>query len=86
LGRLKLYIDENVDVRIVEGLRKRGMDTFYAVEESSIGIPDEEQFKHAEKLQAVIFTPLEYPMRKHRDDIQSNFRFFTRGIMPRVKF
>ena len=56
MGRLKLYIDENVDVRIVEGLRKRGMDTFYAVEESSIGIPDEEQFKHAEKLQAVIFT------------------------------
>lgn len=56
MGRLKLYIDENVDVRIVEGLRKRGADTFSAMESGNVGIPDEEHFKYAEKLQAVIFT------------------------------
>ncbi len=56
MGELKIYIDENVDVRVAEGLRKRGVNTFYAVERGNVGMPDEEHFKHAERLQAVIFT------------------------------
>lgn len=56
MARLKLYVDENVDVRIVEGLRRRGVAVTSALEEGLLGASDEEHFKRASSLKAAIFT------------------------------
>jgi len=56
LAGLKIYTDENVDVRIAEGLRKRGINAFSATEKGMISIADTEHFKYASETQAVIFT------------------------------
>jgi len=56
LGKLKIYTDENVDIRIVEGLRRRGVDVLSAREKGALGINDEEHFEKAKDLKAVIFT------------------------------
>ncbi|MBI5788954.1 MAG: DUF5615 family PIN-like protein [Candidatus Schekmanbacteria bacterium] len=56
MARLKIYIDENVDIRIAIGLRKRGIEAFSAIEEGTIGTADLEHFNHAATKQAVIFT------------------------------
>lgn len=56
MARLKLYTDENVDIRVAEGLRRRGVEAWSAYEEGMLGMLDEEQFAHAAKLKAAIFT------------------------------
>lgn len=56
MAGLKIYTDENVDVRIVEGLRKRGINAFSAIEKGMFGVADADQFKYASEIQAVIFT------------------------------
>jgi hypothetical protein len=56
LARLRIYTDENVDVRIAEGLRRRGIDAFSAREKKGLGINDEQHFEKTKDLQAVIFT------------------------------
>lgn len=56
MAKLKIYIDENVDVRIAEGLRKRGIKAFSAIEKGAIGVSDMEHFRYASDMQAVIFT------------------------------
>ena len=47
MAGLKIYTDENVDVRIVEGLRKRGINAFSAIEKGMIGVADADHFKYA---------------------------------------
>jgi len=56
LGKLRIYTDENVDVRIAEGLRRRGIDAFSAREKGTLGFNDDQHFKRAKELKAVIFT------------------------------
>lgn len=56
MGRLRIYTDENVDVRIAEGLRRRRIDAFSAREKGPLGIKDEQHFEKAKDLKAVIFT------------------------------
>ena len=56
MARLKIYTDENVDIRIAEGLRKRGITAFPAVEKDMIGVTNREHFKYAMIRQTVIFT------------------------------
>jgi predicted nuclease of predicted toxin-antitoxin system len=56
LAKLKIYIDENVDVRVSEGLRMRGIKAFSAFEKGMIGKTDREHFRYASDVQAVIFT------------------------------
>lgn len=56
MARLKIYTDENVDVRIAEGLKRRGIKAFSAHEKEMIGISDLEHFMYASKIKAVIFT------------------------------
>jgi hypothetical protein len=56
LGRLKIYTDENVDVRIAEGLRRRKIDAFSARGKGALGFTDEQHFEKAKDLKAVIFT------------------------------
>lgn len=56
MGKLKIYTDENVDVRIAEGLRRRGIEAFSAHEKGTVGIKDKQHFAKAKELNAVIFT------------------------------
>jgi len=55
LARLRVYTDENVDVRVVEGLRRRGVDAM-SHDEDTVGISDEAHLAHAGRLKAVLFT------------------------------
>ncbi|MBI5180017.1 MAG: DUF5615 family PIN-like protein [Nitrospirae bacterium] len=56
MGKLRIYTDENVDIRIADGLRKRGVEVFSAIEEGMTGVSDLEQFNYAFQLKAAIFT------------------------------
>lgn len=56
MAKLKIYTDENVDVRVAEGLRRRGIKAFSAIEKGRIGISDMEHSQYAAEMQAVIFT------------------------------
>ena len=56
MARLKIYTDENVDIHVVEGLRRRGITAFSAIEKGMIGVTDKEHFEYAMKRQAVVFT------------------------------
>lgn len=56
MGKLKIYTDENVDIRIAEGLRRRGVNAFSAKEKGMTGTEDLEHFNYASHLKAVIFT------------------------------
>jgi predicted nuclease of predicted toxin-antitoxin system len=56
LARLKIYTDENIDVRVTEGLRRRGIKAFSVIEKGMVGASDIEHFKYASELESVIFT------------------------------
>ena len=56
MAKLKIYADENVDIRVAEGLRRRGIKAFSAHEKNKTGISDIEHFTYASKQKAVIFT------------------------------
>lgn len=56
MARLRIYTDENADVRIAEGLRRRGVDARAAHEEGNLGVTDDTHFAHAASMRAVIFT------------------------------
>ena len=56
MARLKIYTDENVDVRVAAGLRNRTIKAFSAVEKGLTGVSDIEHFRYAYEIQAVIFT------------------------------
>ncbi|MEK6656641.1 MAG: hypothetical protein AABY58_04295 [Nitrospirota bacterium] len=40
MSKLKIYTDENVDIHIAEGLRKRGIEAFSAIEKRMLGVTD----------------------------------------------
>ncbi len=56
MGKLIIYTDENVDVRISEGLKKRGITSFSATKKGRSGSTDLQHFEYASRLKAVIFT------------------------------
>ncbi|MEX0804881.1 MAG: DUF5615 family PIN-like protein [Candidatus Binatia bacterium] len=56
MARLRIYTDENVDVRVADGLRRRGVEAVSVYDESNVGLSDEAQLAHANALGAVIFT------------------------------
>lgn len=56
MARLRIYTDENVDVRVADGPRRRGIEARSAHEEGKLGVTDEAQFAHAASLRAAIFT------------------------------
>ncbi|MDP2840740.1 MAG: DUF5615 family PIN-like protein [Candidatus Methanoperedens sp.] len=60
---LKIYADENVNIAIVEGLKRRGIEACSAIEKKKLGLSDEEQLMYAIKEGATIFT--------HDDDFLS---------------
>ena len=61
--RIRIYADENVNVAVVEGLKRRGVDISSAVDTGKLGLSDEEQLIYAKEERAVIFT--------HDDDFLS---------------
>lgn len=60
---LKIYADENVNIAIVEGLKRRGVEAWSAIDIGKLGLTDEEQLMYAFKEGATIFT--------HDDDFLS---------------
>jgi len=54
--RIKIYADESVNIAIVDGLKRRGVNAFSAKDLGKLGLTDEEQLKTAVQNQAVIFT------------------------------
>ncbi len=56
MARLRLYTDENVDVRVAPALRGRGIDARSAYEEGLLGSTDEAQLAKAVALRAALFT------------------------------
>lgn len=60
---LKIYADENVNIAIVEGLKRRGVEACSAIEINKLDLSDEEQLRYALEEMATIFT--------HDDDFLS---------------
>lgn len=54
--RIKIYADENVTIAIVEGLKRRGVEAWSAIEKGRLGLSDEEQLRYAVEEKATIFT------------------------------
>lgn len=61
--RIRIYADENVNVAIIEGLRRRGVEAWSAMDKGKLGLTDEEQLRYALEERATIFT--------HDDDFLS---------------
>jgi predicted nuclease of predicted toxin-antitoxin system len=53
---VKIYADESVNVAIVDGLKRRGVDAFSARDIAKLGMTDDEQLDVAAKRGAVIFS------------------------------
>lgn len=53
---LRFYLDENVDVRIVDGLRRRGVDVSTARDAGMLGATDAAQLEDARHRGAVLVT------------------------------
>ena len=58
---LALYLDENVEGAITEGLRGRGVDVLTVVEDGRTGLPDSAVLDRASELGRLLFT--------HDDDL-----------------
>jgi len=56
MGKIRIYTDESVNVAIVEGLKRRGVDSFSARDAGELGLTDEEQLIFANEENATIFT------------------------------
>ena len=62
---IRLYADENVDDRIVRGLRQRGIDVMTAVGAGMMGKPDSEQLSFATRNGLVLLTSDQDFLRLH---------------------
>ncbi len=76
MARLKIYTDENVDIRIAEGLRRRGIKAFSAHEKGMIGASDVEHFQFASGMKAVIFTHDHHFLRIANEIVKNGKRYW----------
>ncbi|MFP3952309.1 MAG: DUF5615 family PIN-like protein [Candidatus Bathyarchaeia archaeon] len=53
---MRIYADESVNVAIVEGLKRRGIDAFSTKDIDKLGLTDQQQIDEATEKQAAIFT------------------------------
>src|SRR5262245_51956635 len=53
---MRIYADENIETSIIEGLRRRRIQVFSAVELGYRGKPDEYHLAKAAELEAVVLT------------------------------
>jgi predicted nuclease of predicted toxin-antitoxin system len=56
LARLRIYTDENVDVRVAQGLLRLGVDAVSVYDSGTAGMSDQAQLAYATSLGAVVFT------------------------------
>ncbi len=56
MGKIKIYSDEDVDIAIAEGLKRRGVKAWSARDAGNLGLTDEEQLQYAFRNKATIFT------------------------------
>ena len=56
MGKVRIYTNESVDVAIVDGLERKGVDAFSARDTGNLGFTDEEQLIFARREKAAIFT------------------------------
>lgn len=56
MTEIKVYSDEDVNIAITEGLKRRGIKAFSCQEVGNIGLTDEEQIKYANSKRFVILT------------------------------
>jgi len=49
MPKVRIYINESVNVAIAEGLKRRGIDAFSARDMGTLGLTDEEQLLFAKK-------------------------------------
>ncbi len=53
---MKVYCDENIELAVVEGLRRRGIEVISVRDRKDSGRSDEYHLKHASEIGAVILT------------------------------
>jgi len=56
MGKIRIYIDESVNIAVVEGLKRRGIDAFSARDMGNLGLTDQEQLIFADNQEAAIFS------------------------------
>lgn len=56
MGKIRIYADESVNVAIAEGLKRRGVAAYSAINVGNLGLTDEEQLIFANEKRATIFT------------------------------
>ncbi|MEW6419374.1 MAG: DUF5615 family PIN-like protein [Nitrospirota bacterium] len=53
---MKIYVDENIERSIIDGLRRRRIEVVSAKELGYMGKPDEFHIKKASEIKAIILT------------------------------
>jgi len=56
MGKIRIYTDESVNIAVVEGLKRRGIDAFSARDMGNLGLTDQEQLIFANNQEAVVFS------------------------------
>lgn len=56
MGKIKFYLDESVNIAVVNGLRRRGIEVVSAAEVHNLGLSDDAQLKYAVNNDLVIVT------------------------------
>ena len=56
MTEIKIYSDEDVNIAVTEGLKRRGIKAYSCQDAGNIGLADEEQIKYANSKRFVILT------------------------------
>ncbi len=56
MGRIKVYIDEDVDIAVSKALRLRGLEASTTLEQERCKSSDNEQLEYASSIEAVLLT------------------------------
>jgi predicted nuclease of predicted toxin-antitoxin system len=56
MKRVKIYVDENIDYRVVKGLKRRGVNIITVQETLNLAKSDETQLEYAKSIDALFFT------------------------------
>ena len=56
MTEIKIYSDEDVNIAVTEGLKRRGIKAYSCQEAGNIGLVDEDQIKYANSKRFVILT------------------------------
>lgn len=68
-AQIKFHLDENVSTAVEKGLRRRNINVTTTVEESLVGVSDEDQLAFARSQDRIIFTHDDDFLRLHQAGI-----------------